>query len=163
FSSSVLWRPSVSSLVASTDLWRIAKTLRRKYPMSRTTTKRTVYCLLLAGLILGGLQASSVGWQQAGGFPAQRISLRKIVLDTKFRSEGAAVADINKDGKLDIIVGDFWYEAPDWKIHPIRKSTSPNGFDPAHYSNCMICFVDDFNKDGWPDVGVIGFPGAACH
>ena len=33
------------------------------------------------------------------------------------RSEGVAVADVNKDGKMDILTGEFWYEAPDWKTH----------------------------------------------
>src|SRR5881227_3558918 len=49
------------------------------------------------------------------------IAWKKIVIDKVFRSEGVAVADVNKDGKLDILVGDFWYEAPDWKMHPIRR------------------------------------------
>ena len=37
------------------------------------------------------------------------------------RSEGATVADVNKDGKMDILTGEVWYEAPDWKMHEIRK------------------------------------------
>ena len=101
--------------------------------------------------------------QTKPGVLAQNIYWKRTVLDTKFRSEGVAVADINKDGKPDVVVGDFWYEAPNWKMHPIRKSAAPDGFDPARYSNCMVCFVGDFNQDGWPDVGIIGFPGAACH
>ncbi|MFM8272686.1 MAG: FG-GAP repeat protein, partial [Gemmata sp.] len=52
---------------------------------------------------------------------AAPISWKKIVLDTKFRSEGSAVADVNKDGKADILVGELWYEAPDLKPHVIRK------------------------------------------
>ena len=49
------------------------------------------------------------------------IAWKKIIVDKVFRSEGAAVADVNRDGKLDILVGDFWYEAPEWKLHPIRR------------------------------------------
>src|SRR5262245_14466430 len=45
----------------------------------------------------------------------------KIVVERAFRSEGVAIADVNKDGKMDVLVGDLWYEAPDWKPHPIRK------------------------------------------
>ena len=44
---------------------------------------------------------------------AQRISFEKTVLDTKFRSEGAAVGDFNRDGKPDIAAGSVWYAAPD--------------------------------------------------
>jgi len=49
------------------------------------------------------------------------ISWKKTVVDKKFRSEGVAIADVNKDGKMDILAGDIWYEAPDWKMHEIRK------------------------------------------
>src|SRR5262245_46431830 len=49
------------------------------------------------------------------------ITWKKTVLDKVFRSEGAAVADVNKDGKMDILNGEAWYEAPDWKMHPYRK------------------------------------------
>ena len=26
----------------------------------------------------------------------------------------------DKDGKKDVLVGEFWYEAPDWKAHAFR-------------------------------------------
>ena len=50
------------------------------------------------------------------------ITWKKTVLDTKFRSEGVAVADVNKDGKIDILAGEVWYEAPDWKMHEIQQA-----------------------------------------
>jgi hypothetical protein len=40
-------------------------------------------------------------------------------------SEGAAVADINRDGRPDIISGENWYEAPEWKKHQLRE-INPN-------------------------------------
>jgi hypothetical protein len=98
--------------------------------------------------------AADQGAQPAG--PATNVSWQRIVIDTKFRAEGVAVADINKDGKLDIIVGDVWYEAPDWKMHVIRKDRA---FDPAVYSESFCVFVEDLNGDGWPDVIVVPFPG----
>jgi hypothetical protein len=36
----------------------------------------------------------------------------RVKLDERFRSEGVTAADINKDGTLDVIAGDIWYEAP---------------------------------------------------
>ncbi len=48
------------------------------------------------------------------------ITWKKTVLDKRFLSEGVAVADVNKDGKLDILTGELWYEAPDWKPHRLR-------------------------------------------
>ena len=32
-------------------------------------------------------------------------------------SETAAVADINRDGRLDIVSGDNWYQGPAWTRH----------------------------------------------
>ena len=41
----------------------------------------------------------------------------KHTITNDFISEGVAVTDVNNDGKLDIIAGAFWFEAPDWKRH----------------------------------------------
>src|SRR6266511_1532857 len=107
----------------------------------------------------------------AAGLSADEDAIRwkKTVLDTKFRSEGVAIADVNKDGKVDIIAGDVWYAAPDWKMHEIRDpkdmngKDARNGIDPAIYSESFACFPDDFNNDGWLDVIVIPFPGKECY
>jgi hypothetical protein len=103
----------------------------------------------------------------AGSSAAQtpKISWKKIVIDTQFRSEGVGVTDVNKDGKLDIIVGDCWYEAPkdpagEWKRHILRADRK---FDLGVYSDSFCCFCDDFNGDGWQDVIVIPFPGNPCY
>src|SRR5204863_9331927 len=90
--------------------------------------------------------------------PNQRgpLAWKKIVVDKVFRSEGAAVADVNRDGKMDILIGDFWYEAPDWKMHPIRRTKEYSESDRAKgyygnglasYSECMCCWADDVNGD----------------
>src|SRR5262249_31025285 len=118
-----------------------------------------VGALLPAVAILPALAAPTAQVGKTGD-PASRITWQRYVLDTKFRSEGVAVADVNKDGKMDIIAGDVWYEAPDWKMHVLRKD-KPS--DPANYSESFCCFVDDFNGDGWPDVIIVPFPGLPVH
>ena len=92
------------------------------------------------------------------------ITWKKTVLDKRFLSEGVAVADVNQDGKLDILTGEVWYEAPGWKPHRLRpgKEDYREGTKNV-YSNSFACWADDLNRDGYPDLIVIGFPGAPCH
>ncbi len=93
--------------------------------------------------------------------PGDKLHFDHVVIDKEFRSEGVAVADVNRDGLNDILVGDVWYEAPDWKAHEIRK---PEKYDPATaYSRAFACFPADVDKDGWTDLIVIGFPGAPAY
>ena len=90
------------------------------------------------------------------------VSWKKTVIEGKFRSEGVAAADVNKDGKRDVLIGDSWYEAPSWTKHDIRKP-GDYGDGLKSYSECMTCWADDVNGDGWVDQIVVGFPGKAAH
>lgn len=96
------------------------------------------------------------------------VGFQKKQLDSQFRSEGVAVGDFNKDGKLDIAAGFVWYEAPDWKMHVIIPEPpsgsgallgSPPHYDPKGYSNSFCNFAEDVNHDGWTDLIVVDFPG----
>lgn len=95
------------------------------------------------------------------------ITWKKTVIDKRFVAEGVAIADVNKDGKLDILNGEFWYEAPDWKPHRMRQGSGYKedyrDGDKNVYSKSFCCWVEDLNKDGWPDLIVIPFPGDAAH
>src|SRR5262245_45971607 len=88
------------------------------------------------------------------------LKFKKIVIDQRFQSEGAGVADINKDGKIDVVNGELWYEAPDWKPHRFRagKDDYTDG-EKNVYSHSFCVWCEDLNGDGWADIIVVDFPG----
>jgi len=67
-------------------------------------------------------------------------------------AESAAVADVNNDGKLDIVSAESWYEAPRWTKRPIRTIPVSNGYIDS-FSDLPI----DVNGDGLTDVIQIGY------
>lgn len=110
---------------------------------------------------IAALFALAAAWPLVAAEPAP-LKWKKIVVEPVFRSEGVAVADVNRDGKRDILIGDYWFEAPDWKKHEIRKPGNYPDGGLGSYSECMCCWSDDINSDGWPDQISIGFPGKPC-
>lgn len=88
---------------------------------------------------------------------ASTVTFTKQQLDTRFFSEGTAVADVNRDGHLDVLAGPYWFAGPDFvKKYEIR---APLAYDPESYSDAFIMGAHDFDGDGLTDVLQIGWPG----
>ena len=65
-------------------------------------------------------------------------------------SETAAVADINRDGRLDIVSGEHWYEAPRWRKHKFRALGFSNNYVDA-FSDLPV----DVDGDGYVDIATV--------
>lgn len=87
------------------------------------------------------------------------VAFKKYTLTNDFISEGVAVADVNKDGRADVLAGTHWFEAPGWKK---RDLAIPRKFKTTEYSNAFLHFTSDINHDGWMDLIRIDFPGESA-
>lgn len=104
------------------------------------------------------LLAAPAAWAQIAG---KDVKFKKSHLWDEFYTEAATVADVNKDGKTDIIAGARWFEAPDWKAHDIWKHKK---FDYTKgYSDSFLNFAQDVNEDGWVDLICFDFPGKEVY
>jgi VCBS repeat protein len=73
-------------------------------------------------------------------------------------SETAAVIDINRDGRLDVVSGENWYEAPQgtgraslpWTKHRFRDLGFSNNYIDA-FSDLPV----DVDGDGFPDIATV--------
>src|SRR6266511_2959092 len=105
-------------------------------------------------------------------------TFKRIQLTDKFWGEGANCGDFNHDGKLDVVSGPYWWEGPDFQTRheyaPATNSFKVTRSDGAveripgiegalgknnAYSPNFFAFTYDFNKDGWDDILIYGFPG----
>lgn len=89
----------------------------------------------------------AVGILLPAGCLAGDVAFRRHVINADSEFMAAAVFDVNKDGKLDIVCGGFWYEGPTWKKHLLRKVEIVGG-RPDGYAHQVL----DVNGDGWPDL-----------
>jgi putative membrane-bound dehydrogenase-like protein len=88
---------------------------------------------------------------------ATQITWKRQQLHGDFYSEGAAIGDINGDGKPDVVSGPFWWEGPAFeKKHAYYE---PKIFSINGYSDNFFAYVHDFNADQKNDILILGFPG----
>ena len=105
---------------------------------------RLILLLCAAGLMTGMLAYAQQGKKGKAASRAH-FKVQQLHVDN---NEGCAVGDINKDGVPDITAGEFWYEGPDFKQHPLRK-VLPFGADYMENNGEHLV---DVNADGWLDV-----------
>ncbi|HEX7757128.1 MAG TPA: VCBS repeat-containing protein [Niabella sp.] len=115
---------------------------------------------VLCGAILFTPGASPDRAQSTPAKAKKAITFRKHVLTNDFVSEGVAVADVNNDGRPDVLAGAFWWEAPAWTQHSLLP---PKTFAVKSYSNSFLNYTLDVNQDGWVDYIIIDYPGKAAH
>ena len=89
----------------------------------------------MAALACAGLTASGAEpvWKQH-------------TINGKSAFESAGVFDVDKDGRLDVVSGDTWYQAPDWTPHHVRDVQRQ-----GTYLNCFATLPMDVNGDGFTD------------
>lgn len=132
---------------------------------------RLVIRILLLSLFILSTPAFAVGKKALHSFSKSQFT-------DQFWGEGAAAADFNRDGHVDLAYGPYWFSGPGFtnrfeyrsaektftrKLADGSTETVP-GFEGAlgtnnAYSDCFLKFSYDFNSDRWPDILVIDMPG----
>ena len=80
------------------------------------------------------------------------LIFKRHVINENTDYSAAALIDVNQDGRLDIVCGGDWYEAPHWERHFVadvpRIQGRPDGFSHLEF---------DVNRDGWTDVITVNY------
>ena len=105
----------------------------------------------LASPILG----ANILWGGAGGFDLERrTTLRELNLGS------SNVADLDRDGYLDLVLGAFEDKDPETDEELVIHYGTDQGFDGSRRAAVLSpgrstgCAVADFNRDGWLDIAV---------
>src|SRR5215217_1102663 len=124
-----------------------------------TTALRPIVALLFCAAFTAPARAAEPEPAPAAGKADAPITWKKTKLSSKFYGEGAHFGDFNKDGKMDMVSGPYWYPGPDFSEERKHEYYPAKTFDPKGYSDNFFAFTHDFNNDGWTDILIYGFPG----
>jgi hypothetical protein len=106
------------------------------------------------------------------------VDFTRLQLDPHYWSEGAAIGDLNRDGRPDVVSGPYWWAGPDFRerreFYPPARTTTVKdpegrsrtfpgyegalGLKNAYSTDNFFAFVHDFDGDGWNDVLTYGLP-----
>jgi hypothetical protein len=100
--------------------------------------------------LIAAVLAAGLSWSASAGEP--RWKQHAINGQSEFEAAGAF--DVDGDGKLDIVSGDSWYQAPDWKKHPIREIQRVGS-----YYNDFAVLPLDVDGDGDTDFVTVSYFG----
>jgi len=82
-----------------------------------------------------------------------RVKFHKRTINEASDFEAANAADMNGNGRLDIVCGDTWYEAPNWTPHKFREiGVWGRGPDSSGYRADFADLPMDVNDDGKIDI-----------
>lgn len=79
--------------------------------------------------------------------PAAHPGFRPHAIDAASINSSCTVLDVDRDGRLDVVAGGWWYEAPTWKRHFVRDVEVIRGRNDD-YSSLPL----DVDGDGWTDL-----------
>ena len=84
-----------------------------------------------------------------------RFEVKWLAVDL---NEGCDVADIDGDGRLDIVAGRNWYRNPEWIPRALRIIEDNNGYARSNGE-----WAYDMNGDGRPDVVSMDFTSSEVY
>ena len=84
-----------------------------------------------------------------------QFEIRRLAVDA---NEGIGAADVDGDGKTDLIAGRSWYANGQWDARPLRLIEDWNGYVQSNGD-----YILDVNQDGFPDVVAGSFLPTEIH
>ena len=105
-------------------------------------------------LCLSSLVLLSLATTASAGHPV-KFDVRLLTVDA---NEGCDVADVNGDGKLDIVAGRNWFNNGQWVPRPVRLIEDWSGYVRSNGDAAY-----DVNGDGRPDVVSMDFTNGSVY